>query len=44
MKRFITQKDEHCDACGKELPKGSPCLTSEEELICEDCAEERDYD
>lgn len=41
-KRFITQKDENCDACGAELPRGSSCLVSEDGMICEDCAEERD--
>lgn len=39
---FIAQNDETCNDCGCELPRGSHCLVSDEELICEDCAERRD--
>jgi hypothetical protein len=42
MKRFITQIDEECSECGKELPKGSRCYVEEEDdyILCRDCYED----
>ncbi len=37
FKQYITQKIEHCE-CGKELPKGTSCYTTDEQICCEDCA------
>ena len=40
MKQFITQQDEVCEYCGKELPKGSSCWLNNDEIYCVECAEE----
>lgn len=48
MKEFIAQKDEVCQTCGGELPKGSVIYidseNSNETVICQDCIEEFEFD
>jgi hypothetical protein len=41
-KNFIAQEDTHCDNCQGHINKGSWCLQSEEETICEDCGQRRE--
>ena len=39
MKQFITQQDEQCVHCDKELPKGSNCYFDDYDFYCIECAE-----
>ena len=43
--KFVTQKDEICFGCGKELPAGSQCVVDEDqEVLCPDCYEKLETD
>ena len=40
MNKIICQKDEKCDGCGCELPRGSWAYENPlNDLFCEDCEE-----
>lgn len=39
MKKFITQQDEQCVHCDKELPKGSNCYFDDYDFYCIECGE-----
>lgn len=34
---YITEKNEVCDRCGKNLPKGTRCEATEDFLYCMSC-------
>ena len=36
---YISQSDEICYRCEKEVPKGSKCFIAEDEVFCLDCVE-----